>query len=488
MTFEAPSWQQVPAARSAATSYQCGSDSAEQCREVPDVASSADPNSGDWIYFGGRWWPDGGTSMAAPMWAALIADTDQGCAAPAGFLDPTIYASGASSDFNDITEGNNDLFGDASTYPAVAGYDLATGWGSPRAASLLGLLSGSAAGCPTVTGLDPSSGWAVGGTTVVISGSGFGTGTPVVRFGGVRATVVGTPTPTSITVISPDAGTARRVAVTVATTGVAAGTSPSVAASTFSYLAPEVASVVADRGPVAGGQSVTISGSGFLAGSSVTFGGVTAVSRVVSPTSIVAIVPPGPSQGATVDVVVSARSGSSPIVPGDRYTYVLPGYWLVASDGGIFAFGHAGFYGSTGGTNLNQPIVGMAATPDDSGYWLVASDGGVFAFGDAGFYGSTGALTLNRPIVGMARTPDGAGYWLVASDGGIFAFGDAGFYGSTGGLVLNKPIVGMAPTPDGRGYWLVASDGGIFAFGTAPFYGSTGGDALNEPMVEMAPT
>ena len=122
----------------------------------------------------------------------------------------------------------------------------------------------------------------------------------------------------------------------------------------------------------------------------------------------------------------------------------------------------------------------MAATPDDAGYWLLASDGGIFAFGDAVFYGSTGGMHLNAPIVAMAPTPDGAGYWLVASDGGVFAFGDATFYGSTGSLPLDKPIVGMASTIDGHGYWLVASDGGIFAYGDAAFYGSTGGAAAPE--------
>ncbi len=151
------------------------------------------------------------------------------------------------------------------------------------------------------------------------------------------------------------------------------------------------------------------------------------------------------------------------------------GYWLVASDGGIFSYGDATFYGSTGAIHLNQPIVGMAATPDGKGYWLVASDGGIFSYGGAQFYGSTGSIRLNKPVVGMAATNDGNGYWLVASDGGIFSYGDAQFYGSTGSIRLNLPIVGMAPSADGNGYWLVGFDGGIFTFGDAEFYGSTGG-------------
>jgi hypothetical protein len=48
--------------------------------------------------------------------------------------------------------------------------------------------------------------------------------------------------------------------------------------------------------------------------------------------------------------------------------------------------------------------VGMAATPSGGGYWLVASDGGIFSFGDARFFGSTGSLVLTRPVVGMAST------------------------------------------------------------------------------------
>jgi len=162
------------------------------------------------------------------------------------------------------------------------------------------------------------------------------------------------------------------------------------------------------------------------------------------------------------------------------------GYWLAASDGGIFSFGDAQFFGSTGGLTLNKPIVGAAAHPFLEGYWLVASDGGIFAFGSSAFWGSLGNRVLNSPIVGMAATPTGLGYWLVAADGGIFAFGDAQFYGSTGGITLNKPIVGMAVTPTGGGYWLVATDGGIFAFGDARFFGSEGGRPLNKPIVGIA--
>ncbi len=163
------------------------------------------------------------------------------------------------------------------------------------------------------------------------------------------------------------------------------------------------------------------------------------------------------------------------------------GYWMVAADGGVFSFGDARFFGSTGSLRLNRPIVGMARTSDERGYWLVAADGGVFSFGDAQFYGSTGSLRLNKPIVGIAPTPDQRGYWLVASDGGVFSFGDAQFYGSTGSLVLDQPVVSMTAAPDARGYWLVAADGGIFAFGDAGFHGSAAG-TTGEPVERLVRT
>jgi len=160
-------------------------------------------------------------------------------------------------------------------------------------------------------------------------------------------------------------------------------------------------------------------------------------------------------------------------------------YVMAASDGGVFNFGTAGFFGSMGAVHLNSPVVGIARTPDRRGYWEVASDGGVFNFGDAGFLGSMGGTHLNAPIVGIAAAPDGKGYWEVASDGGIFAFGSAAFYGSMGGTHLNKPIVGIASSSDG-GYWEVASDGGVFSFGDASFQGSMGGVTLVRPIVGMS--
>jgi hypothetical protein len=151
----------------------------------------------------------------------------------------------------------------------------------------------------------------------------------------------------------------------------------------------------------------------------------------------------------------------------------------------VFAFGDAGFYGSTGSLTLNKPIVAMASTPDGRGYWLVASDGGVFAFGDAGFYGSTGSLTLNKPIVGMTATADGHGYWFTASDGGVFAFGDAVYYGSLGGVPQSRPIAAITGTPDGKGYWFTNSNGAVTSFGDATYWGSAP-QVLTQPVVGMA--
>jgi hypothetical protein len=101
--------------------------------------------------------------------------------------------------------------------------------------------------------------------------------------------------------------------------------------------------------------------------------------------------------------------------------------------------------------SLNQPIVAAHATRSGNGIWYVASDGGVFTEGDAGFFGSTGNLRLNQPVLDLIPTPSERGYWLIAADGGVFTFGDAEFFGSMGAVRLNRPVVaGVAgPSPSG---------------------------------------
>ena len=72
----------------------------------------------------------------------------------------------------------------------------------------------------------------------------------------------------------------------------------------------------------------------------------------------------------------------------------------------VFPFGPGTHdYGSLGGVHLASRVVGRAATPDGKGYWLVARDGGLFAFGDAKFYGSLGGVHLAHRVVGIAAAP-----------------------------------------------------------------------------------
>ena len=117
------------------------------CRQVPDVAVNSDPNTGYIVYWNGShsdvsspagWQSIGGTSAAAPVWAALLAvvNASSGChSAAIGFANPALYRAAGSayrSDFNDITSGNNDFTStNGGNYPAASGFDMATGLGTP---------------------------------------------------------------------------------------------------------------------------------------------------------------------------------------------------------------------------------------------------------------------------------------------------------------------------------------------------------------------
>jgi hypothetical protein len=121
----------------------CGAPAGSYCREVPDVSSVADPATAIAVFYSGSWRGIGGTSAGAPLFAALTAlmNASSGCAgSPIGFANPLLYGSAAhvySSVFNDVTSGNNNMFG-GGLYPAGPGYDMASGLGTPQGAQLAG--------------------------------------------------------------------------------------------------------------------------------------------------------------------------------------------------------------------------------------------------------------------------------------------------------------------------------------------------------------
>jgi hypothetical protein len=328
--------------------------------------------------------------------------------------------------------------------------------------------------------VNPASGSTGGGTPVTITGTGF-IGTPTVNFGaGNPSASVTLISSTQITAIAPPHGLGK-VDVSVSTAG---GTSSVVTADRFTYVlpVPVVTAVSPSIGPTAGGTSVTITGTGFTGTTAVRFSGATATFTINSPTQITATTPA--HNAGTVDVTVVTSGGASVTSSADQFTFsdssnTPHGYWLVAGDGGIFNFGKAKFFGSTGSLTLQRPVVGMTPTADRNGYWMVATDGGMFAFGDAKYHGSIPGLglapagsgaakALAAPIVAMVASPTGKGYLLVASDGGVFAFGDALFHGSCPGIGgCNGSVVAVVPDAGEAGYWVVTSTGHVYAFGNA---------------------
>jgi subtilase family serine protease len=155
---------------------QCGAPSGSYCREVPDVSADADPYTGYLIYYEGSWTGIGGTSAAAPLWAAFTAlvDASSSCAGKSiGFANPLLYnaaASAYSSDFTDVASGNNDYTPNlyvGGLYPAGTGYDMASGLGSPDGATLPATLCGGGGTTGnTVTVTNPGNQTSTVGTAV----------------------------------------------------------------------------------------------------------------------------------------------------------------------------------------------------------------------------------------------------------------------------------------------------------------------------------
>ena len=169
-------------------------------RNIPDVAAEANTDN----FFcanGGCFIGVGGTSLAAPRWAGFLAlANEQANGMMVGFLNPTIYALGQSSNysstFHDITSGNNFNGGSPNLFSDVAGFDLVTGWGSPNDSGLLNALGPVPTGAnfsltPTPSTLDVTQGNT--GTSTIALGAldGFS--------GTVNLTVVAIGSPAGVT-------------------------------------------------------------------------------------------------------------------------------------------------------------------------------------------------------------------------------------------------------------------------------------------------
>ena len=318
------------------------------CRLVPDVSAQADEFTGAITiysreYVNARhhqngWSTVGGTSSAAPIWAASLAliDASPACAAAGesargvGFAAPLLYeiASDPAHDaasFTDVRTGNNDLYGldDGHVYSAEPGYDLATGLGSPILSGATGTAGLADSACalaasgprPTVSAITPRAGSVAGGQRLTIHGSGFMSGgrprVADVQIGSERipaaavhvlgAHTITLRTPTARRALPPaSSGDGSAAADVIVSLRDGASSAPG-AGSVYRFIDTHAAATsvptVQEISPVGGfsggGGTVTIRGSGFDHATAVTVGGVRVANfRVRSSEEITVAAPP----------------------------------------------------------------------------------------------------------------------------------------------------------------------------------------------------
>jgi hypothetical protein len=342
-----------------------GASASTPCRTVPDVSADADEFTGAVTIFSsqfagsgsvdGGWTTIGGTSSAAPIWAAMLAvinasatcQANSATASGVGFVSPLLYAVASNpaaykASFNDITQGNNDIYGfdNGLVFPATTGYDMASGLGSPRltdpggTAGLAAYLCSYASSVsrPSVIDLSPAELSTAGGTVTLLgwgfeSGgkpdvAGIQVGTWQISSGKFTVT-----SPNSITATFPPAadtippgspapqdGAGPTNVVVTLTNGQSSAPS---AASRLQYVnesssgaVPSITGLSPTGGPEVAPTPVKILGSGFTGASAVTFGGVPASSfDVVSPYEIKATPP-----------AYSSATKCAPSLPGETPT------------------------------------------------------------------------------------------------------------------------------------------------------------------------
>lgn len=197
------------------------------------------------------------------------------------------------------------------------------------------------------------------------------------------------------------------------------------------------------------------------------------------------------------DCRVYAKTGGNDPTSADVYwirlTSTGDGYWVLRKDGAVTCYGNAGYFGSPkdlgiGNTGGGDAIQGkwqfIAPTPTNQGYWCVAVDGRIRAFGDAtnfasnlpGFvYGS------NRYIAGGYSLKEGQGFYAVATNGVVYAMGAATHHGNWTGTA-DEALATCVPNMDGTGYWLMKSGGDIQAKGACSHFGEELTTSVDNPL------
>jgi subtilase family serine protease len=267
-------------------------------RNVPDVSLDSNPNTGYSVFYNGSWDVYGGTSCAAPLWAAFTALVNQQRQArkqaDLGFPNTAIYqiATGThySAGFHDIADGSTNLY-----YPATRGYDNATGWGSFNGANLLALLAPA-----VVLNANPVSSLTL---------------TPPSVVGGLDATGTVTltnPAPTAGAVVTLTVTGSAPVSVPTSVTIAAGASSTDFAISTMAVTAPVTASITAAYSGGTQPATLTVNPAPVI---------ITPASLSVSPASVgggassvgtVTLSGPAPDAGLTVSLASSDPSAAVP--------------------------------------------------------------------------------------------------------------------------------------------------------------------------------
>jgi hypothetical protein len=362
-----------------------------------------------------------------------------------GFTGATAVAFGTANAISFVV--NSDASLTAVAPPGVAGtVDITATTAAGTSASTAADHYGYTATAPAVAGVSPSSGPAAGGTAVTISGSNLN-GATAVKFGAVAAASFTVNSAGQVVAVAP-AQAAGTVDVTVTTPY---GTSATGAPDRFTYTtaaAPAVTGISPTAGPMAGGNVVTITGTGFTGATAVLFGGTAAAGfQVVSDTQILATSPPLPS--GTVDVTVTTPGGTSATSAADKFRYSpsAPTVTAVSPSSGPPAGGTSVVLAGTSFKNVNKVYFGGVAAA---------------------------AFTVNSPTqITVTAPPQAAGAVdvTVATSGGTSAPGSADVFSY---LAPAPAVTAVSPNAGATGGGTVVTvSGSAFTGASQVLFGAT---------------